>query len=79
MFQELRIVTLNPILQFLLDDNNRKTICRLYLDGSKKYLVTLGEQKKEVKNEIFSLDDIFKHSETLLSIVDMYDKSKETA
>ena len=62
----------------LLDDNNRKTICRLYLNSSKKYFVTLDEQKKEVKNEITSLDDIFKYSETLLNIVDSYDKSKET-
>jgi hypothetical protein len=62
----------------LLDDNNRKTICRLYLNGAKKYFVTLDEQKKEVKNEITSLDDIFKHAETLFSIVDNYDKSKET-
>jgi len=44
----------------LLDDNNRKTICRLYLNGGKKYFVTLDEQKKEVKNEITSVDDIFK-------------------
>lgn len=63
----------------LLDDNNRKTICRLYLNSSKKYFVTLDEQKKEVKNEITSLDDIFKYSETLLNIVDSYDRSKETA
>jgi hypothetical protein len=63
----------------LLDDNNRKTICRLYLNGTKKYFVTLDDQKKEVKNEINSLDDIFKYSETLLSIVDNYDKSKEPA
>ena len=62
----------------LLDDNNRKTICRLYLNGSKKFFVILDDQKKEVKNEINSLDDIFKHSETLLKIVDSYDKSKET-
>lgn len=59
----------------LLDDNNRKTICRLYLNGSKKYFVTLDEQKKEVKNEISSVDDIFKFSDTLISIVDNYDKS----
>lgn len=58
----------------LLDDNNRKTICRLYLNGSKKYLVTLDEQKKEVKHEINSLDDIFKHAETLLTIVENYEK-----
>lgn len=61
----------------LLDDNNRKTICRLYLNGSKKFFVTLDDQKKEVKNEINSLDDIFQHAETLLKIVDQYDKSKE--
>jgi hypothetical protein len=61
----------------LLDDNNRKTICRLYLNGSKKYFVTLDEQKKEVKNEIYSIEDIFKHSETLIKIVDSYDKLKE--
>jgi hypothetical protein len=63
----------------LLDDNNRKTICRLYLNGSKKYFVTLDEQKKEVKNEITSLDHIFNYSETLLKIVESFDKSKETA
>jgi len=61
----------------LLDDNNRKTICRLYLNSAKKFFVTLDDQKKEVKNEISSLDDIFKHSETLFKIVDSYDKLKE--
>jgi len=61
----------------LLDDNNRKTICRLYLNGSKKFFVTLDDQKKEVKNEINSLDDIFKHSETLFKIVENFEKSKE--
>lgn len=62
----------------LLDDNNRKTICRLYLNGSKKYFVTLDDQKKEVKTEISSIDQIFDQSEILLRIVDGYDKSKES-
>ncbi|BBE20668.1 prophage Lp2 protein 6 [Aquipluma nitroreducens] len=61
----------------LLDDNNRKTICRLYLNGSKKYLAILDDQKKEIKKEILSLDDIFNHSETLLKIAESYDKLKE--
>lgn len=61
----------------LLDDNNRKTICRLYLNGSKKYFVTLDEQKKEIKNEISTIDDVFKYSETLLNIIESYDKAKE--
>jgi hypothetical protein len=61
----------------LLDDNNRKTICRLYLNTAKKYFVTLDEQKKEVRSEISLIDDIFKHSENLLKIVENYDKLKE--
>jgi predicted type IV restriction endonuclease len=55
-----------------LDDNNRKPICRLYLNGGKKYLAIVDDQKKEVKNEILSLDDIFKHSDLLNGIVDGY-------
>lgn len=62
----------------LLDDNNRKSICRLYLSGTKKYIALFDEQKKEVKTEILSLDDIFKHSDSLINIVESYDKAKET-
>jgi hypothetical protein len=58
----------------LLDDNNRKTICRLYLEGNKKYFVTLDEQKKEIKNEISTLDDIFNYSEILLEMAERYEK-----
>lgn len=59
----------------LLDDNNRKTICRLYLDGNKKYLVTLDAERKEVKRELSSLDDIFKYADLLMQIVDEYDRA----
>lgn len=60
----------------LLDDNNRKTICRLYLNGSKKYFVTLDEAKKEVKNEINTLDEIFNYSETLFQVIESLEKGK---
>ena len=60
----------------LLDDNNRKPICRLYLNGNKKYFVTLDENKKEVKNELISLDDIFKYSDQIIKIVDGYEANK---
>jgi hypothetical protein len=43
----------------LLDDNNRKPICRLYLNGSKKYIGYFSSDKKEIKSEISSLDDLF--------------------
>ncbi|RZJ69871.1 type I restriction endonuclease [Flavobacterium sp.] len=58
----------------LLDDNNRKTLCRLYLNGSKKYLALLDASKKEVKHEISTLDDIFAHSEALIEAVNMYEQ-----
>ena len=61
----------------LLDDNNRKTICRLYFNGVKKYFVTLDEQRKEVRNEITSLDDLFNYSDALFKAVEWYDKAKE--
>jgi hypothetical protein len=50
----------------------------LYLNGSKKFISTFDEQKKETKNEIASLDDIFAYSTTLLNTVINYDKEKLT-
>lgn len=60
----------------LLDDNNRKTICRLYFNGSRKYIGTFDEQKKETKTEIMTLDDIFKFEEILHKTVNWYDSEK---
>lgn len=54
----------------LLDDNNRKTICRLYLNSSKKYIATLDENKKEIKTEIQNVDDIYIHAELLIKAVE---------
>jgi hypothetical protein len=48
------------------------------LNGSKKQFVTLDDQKKEIKTEISTLDDIFNFSETLFKIVETFDKSKDT-
>lgn len=58
----------------LLDDNNRKPICRLYLNGSKRYIGIFDEQKKETKLEILTVDDIFLHAEVLSKTVEIYDK-----
>lgn len=59
----------------LLDDNNRKTICRLYL-GTKKYIGIMDVDKKESKKEISSLDDIFQYADALTETVGNYDNSK---
>jgi hypothetical protein len=56
-----------------LDDNNRKAVCRLYINGGKKFIGTFDDQKKETKSEITTLDDIFNHSETLIKTIEIYE------
>lgn len=56
----------------ILDDNNRKTICRLYMNNNKKFIGIFDSAKKESKNEITSLDDIYNFSEQLCATVDTY-------
>ena len=53
----------------LLDDNNRKTICRLYFGQSKKHFVLLDENKKEIKHEISSVDEIYEHASSLSAVI----------
>lgn len=57
----------------LLDDNNRKPLCRLHFNTKQKYIGIVGDDKKEVKHPIESIDDIFAHSELLLSIAEQYE------
>lgn len=57
----------------LLDDNNRKPICRLYFNRSKKYISTFDNERKEVKHEISNLNDIYIYSKELCNIIGMYD------
>ena len=61
-----------------LDDNNRKPICRLYLNSpAKKFIGIFLADKKEVKHEIKSLDEIYNFSSDLLGILDVYVEPKQ--
>jgi len=58
----------------LLDDNNRKPVCRLYFNSkSKKYISTFDKERKEIKHEISSLNDIFNFEKELCETIKMYD------
>ena len=59
----------------LLDDNNRKPICRLYLNTSKKYIGIFGDNKKETKILINSIDDIYKYESDICGIIKTYEGS----
>lgn len=58
----------------LLDDNNRKPICRLYLDSPTiKRIGIFGPGKIETKHQIFNLNDIYGHADDLRTAVHCYD------
>ena len=57
----------------LLDNNNRKPICRLHLNGGVKYISTFHNDRKEEKVKMESIDDIFNFEEQLLMTVKNYD------
>lgn len=58
----------------LFDDNNRKTICRLYFNEKRKVIGIFDGDKKETKFELQSTEDIYNHASLLTSVVQYYDK-----
>jgi hypothetical protein len=58
----------------LLDDNNRKPICRLHFNGKKK-LVTFFDKGNEEKVEIESNTQLYEYSSRLISVIDEYEKA----
>ena len=59
----------------LLDDNNRKPLCRLHLNGGKKYIGLFDQDKQETREPINTVDDIYNFEEQLLKTVDYYEAS----
>ena len=43
----------------LLDDNNRKPLCRLHFNGGTKYLGLINENKNETRQALNALEDIY--------------------
>lgn len=57
----------------LLDDNNRKPICRLYFNSlSRKQIGIFGQGKTETKYDIMVLDDIYNYANELELAVGNY-------
>jgi hypothetical protein len=54
----------------LLDDNNRKTIARLWFNSKKqKYIGLFDQHRSETRHPISALDDIYQHAETIRATV----------
>ena len=56
----------------LLDDNNRKPICRLHFNYSQKYLGVISG-KNEERIEIDGVDDIFKYADRIKATITEYE------
>lgn len=63
----------------LLDDNNRKPLCRLHFNGRTKYLGVFDENRKEIKKKIELIEDIYKFDSALLKTVNCYEEYETEA
>lgn len=60
-------------MSILLDDNNRKPVCRLWFNTRQKYFGTFNADKNETKNQIENLSDIYQYGEQVVSVIQNYD------
>jgi len=58
----------------LLDDNNRKPICRLLFNAKQKYIVVFDRNKEQQKIPIEDINEIYNHTEQLKDVVRYYDE-----
>lgn len=57
----------------LLDDNNRKPLCRLHLNGGKKYIGLFNDKKNETRQPLQTINDIYLFEKELLDTVGLYE------
>ncbi len=63
----------------LLDDNNRKPLCRLHFNVSERKAVSFfGENRTEERIPIDSADDIYKYNDRLRATLAMYDSQEKS-
>lgn len=63
----------------LIDDNNRKAICRLHLNRSKKYIGLFDEAKSETRHPIERVDDLYRYSAELRTAALRYTNDTKSA
>jgi predicted type IV restriction endonuclease len=62
----------------LLDDSNRKPICRFYFDLEQKLLGFYGEGRQEDRVPMEDLTDLYRHAERLKGTVALYSTGRGT-
>ena len=60
----------------LLDDNNRKPLCRLHFNSDNvKYIEVFDSNREGKKIKINSVDDIYDYENELLAVCDFYESN----
>ena len=57
----------------LLDDTNRKPLCRLHFNGQTKHIGLFDCEKKEERMPLKDLDEIFKHADRIIAAFKGYE------
>jgi len=60
----------------LLDDSNRKPICRFRFNGTHRYLGLINEQKKEERVPLEDLNEVYQYADRLKTTIGYYEKPK---
>lgn len=56
----------------LLDDNNRKPLCRLHFNTTQKYIGVFDDNKQETRYPVDHPTDIYKYADNLLQTISYY-------
>lgn len=56
----------------LLDDNNRKPICRMYFNTGQKYLGVFDQDKNVTRHKIDDINDIYQYADSIIATVGRY-------
>ncbi|WNJ20055.1 type I restriction endonuclease [Pontibacter sp. G13] len=59
----------------LLDNNNRKPICRFHFNGTNKYLGLIDESKNEERFPLETLDQIYNYADKICKTVSFYEEA----
>lgn len=62
------------VCTILLDNNNRKPVAKLWLEGRVNYIATFDEKRKEHKHKINEISDITKLRSELIKVLKFYDE-----
>src|SRR5690606_26871807 len=64
----------------VLDDNNRKPICRLHFNRAQKYLGLFDNRdRREIRVPLAKIDDIYSYGDRIRATVQAYDGGAELA